>query len=142
MLQKLEQKREQGFTLIEVVIVLAIAALIILVVLQAVSSAQRSQRDSARKNEAGRMVALLEQYASNTGGTYPALGAVKGIMQSYDANASANSNIGSKYTYSAACPASVTSTTYEVAFALVGTRDYTLSACLENGGSSQIHPAP
>ena len=144
MLKKLEKSRDRGFTLIEIVIVLAIAALIILVVLQAVASAQRAQRDTARKDEAGRMVSLLEQYASNNGGVYPLTpAAADAMLVSYDANASAVSNLGNKYTIAAACASPVTSTTFSTAYAvLAGNRDYTLSACLENGGAAQIHPAP
>jgi prepilin-type N-terminal cleavage/methylation domain-containing protein len=64
-------RKRKGFTLIEVVIVIAIGALIILVVLQAVSNAQESQRDSTRRQEASQIVAALEQYAANNQGTYP-----------------------------------------------------------------------
>ena len=64
-------RKRKGFTLIEVVIVIAIGALIILVVLQAVSNAQESQRDSTRRQEGSQIVAALEQYAANNQGTYP-----------------------------------------------------------------------
>jgi prepilin-type N-terminal cleavage/methylation domain-containing protein len=64
-------RKRKGFTLIEVVIVIAIGALIILVVLQAVSNAQESQRDSTRRQEASQIVAALEQFAANNQGTYP-----------------------------------------------------------------------
>ncbi|MFI5240536.1 MAG: type II secretion system protein [Candidatus Saccharimonadia bacterium] len=96
-------KQRSGFTLIELVIVLAIAALIILVVLEAVGAAQRSQRDSARKNEAGRFVSLLEQYASNNGGNYPTVAsglwgapvgaALTAALSTYDANLSAKYSV-------------------------------------------------
>ena len=65
-------KKEQGFTLIEIVIVLAIAAAIILMVFLAVTGVRKSQRDTQRRSDAGRMAATLEQYASNYGGAYPA----------------------------------------------------------------------
>ena len=48
-MKKLSNK---GFTLIEIVIVLAIAALIMVIVFLAVQGAQRSQRDTATKNNA------------------------------------------------------------------------------------------
>jgi len=64
-------KREQGFTLIEIVIVLAIAAAIMLMVFLAVTGARRSQRDTQRRGDASRMAATLEQYAANNGGNYP-----------------------------------------------------------------------
>lgn len=69
MIGKLQNNR--AFTLIEVVIVIAIGALIILVVLQAVSNAQESQRDSTRRQEASQISAALEQFAANNQGEYP-----------------------------------------------------------------------
>lgn len=65
------KKNNKGFTLIEIVIVIAIAALILVGVLLAVQGAQKNRRDSQRKNDASRIAAQLEQYASNHSGTYP-----------------------------------------------------------------------
>lgn len=64
--------KESGFTIIEVVLVLAIAGLIFLVVFLALPALQRSQRDSQRRSDLGRMLAQLETYASNNNGAYPA----------------------------------------------------------------------
>ncbi len=44
-----QQLKEKGFTIIEVVLVLAIAALIFLMVFIALPALQRNQRDTARK---------------------------------------------------------------------------------------------
>lgn len=60
-----------GFTIIEVVLVLAIAGLIFLVVFLALPQLQRSRRDTQRRNDAGRIVSTLETYASNNNGEYP-----------------------------------------------------------------------
>src|SRR4051812_20141168 len=65
------QKDNKGFTLIELVIVLAIAALILAGVLIAVSGAQKSRRDTQRKDDASKIASYLEQYASNNSGSYP-----------------------------------------------------------------------
>jgi prepilin-type N-terminal cleavage/methylation domain-containing protein len=62
-------KKEQGFTLIEIVIVLAIAAAIMLLVFLAVSGAQKTKRDTATKSAAGQLSAQIENYLSNNGGT-------------------------------------------------------------------------
>lgn len=64
----------KGFTLIEVVIVLAIAGLIFVIIFLAVSSAQRARRDNARQDAANRLMAAAEQSASNNNGAYPANG--------------------------------------------------------------------
>jgi prepilin-type N-terminal cleavage/methylation domain-containing protein len=64
--------KEKGFTLIELVIVLAIAALILAGVLVAVTGAQTARRDTQRKNDVSTVAAYLEQIASNNAGAYPA----------------------------------------------------------------------
>ncbi len=67
--KKLNQ--DKGFTIIEVLIVLAIAALIILVVLLAVPALQRSQRNTARKTDAGRVSAAVVDFTANNQGALP-----------------------------------------------------------------------
>jgi prepilin-type N-terminal cleavage/methylation domain-containing protein len=67
----LKSKRAEGFTIIEVMIVLAIAGLIMVIVFIAVPQLQRNQRDNARQNVANRVKAELETYAGNNQGLYP-----------------------------------------------------------------------
>lgn len=69
--EKLLTKNKQGFTLIELVIVLAIAALILAGIFVAVTGAQKSRRDTQRKNDAANIASLLEQSSSNFNGSYP-----------------------------------------------------------------------
>lgn len=64
-------KKEKGFTLIEIVLVLAIAGLLLVIVFLAVSGAQKSRRDSQRKNDLSRIAAQLESFAGNYNGCYP-----------------------------------------------------------------------
>lgn len=64
-------RRMRGFTLIEVVIVLAIAGLIFVIVFLAVSQAQQARRDTQRKEDASRLAAAVNQYASNNNGAIP-----------------------------------------------------------------------
>jgi len=64
-------KKDKGFTIIEVVLVLAIAGLIFLIVFLALPQLQQSRRDTQRRNDAGRVVATLETYAGNNNGRYP-----------------------------------------------------------------------
>ncbi len=58
-------QRKQGFTIIEVVLVLAIAGLIFLMVFVALPALQRSQRDTARRNDMSRVDTSLTQYITN-----------------------------------------------------------------------------
>jgi len=70
--------KKKGFTLIEIVIVLAIAALILVIVFLAVGGAQRSQRDQASQDAAAKTVAAFTTYLGDTnnqvatGSTIPA----------------------------------------------------------------------
>jgi prepilin-type N-terminal cleavage/methylation domain-containing protein len=64
-------RKAKGFTIIEVVLVLAIAGLIFLVVLLAVPALQRSQRDTQRRNDVSRFMSQLQQYQSNNRGKVP-----------------------------------------------------------------------
>ena len=62
---------KQGFTIIEVVLVLAIAGLIFLMVFIALPALQRSQRDTQRKNDMSRILAATEQLRANNRGKIP-----------------------------------------------------------------------
>ena len=130
-----QQLLKKGFTLIEVVLVMAIGALIILVVLQAVTAARRSQRDNARKSHAGQISAALEQYASNNNGSYPANGT--GFTNFYSAYTPVQ---GVTYTDVGACTNPQAASTKEVMYVPSGTNNtsFTLRVCLEVGGSAPI----
>lgn len=138
MLEKL--KSNKGFTLIEVVIVLAIGALIILVVLQAVSSAQRNQRDSARRQEAARVSAALESYAANNQGVYPVhtASAFNSFLQTYEQELYAkgwrwNGTVGSASTgYGCGTQNKITR---HLRYHRQGARSYRLAVCLEQGAA-------
>jgi prepilin-type N-terminal cleavage/methylation domain-containing protein len=139
MLSELLKKKERGFTIIEVVIVLAIASLILLAVFLASAGAQRSQRDSARKSIAGRVGSGLENWASNNNGVYPAGGAalggnyLAGIVDP-DTNvipvpgASATATSGVRYQARAVCPGSTVP---------AGPRTYAVFYWSENANAQQ-----
>lgn len=59
--------KKHGFTIIEVVLVLAIAGLIFLMVFVALPALQRSQRDTQRRNDMSRVVTALINYQTNQG---------------------------------------------------------------------------
>lgn len=61
----------QGFTIIEVMIVLVIAAVILLIVFIAVPQLQRNARNYQRKRIASGILADLMESAANTGNPYP-----------------------------------------------------------------------
>ena len=70
-MKKLTIKNKNGFTIIEVVLVLAIAGLIFLMVFIALPALQRNQRDAQRKNDLGRLLTALQNYRANNKGKAP-----------------------------------------------------------------------
>ena len=62
---------KKGFTIIEVVLVLAIAGLIFLMVFIALPALQRSQRDTQRSNDISRFMTAVTQYQANNNGKIP-----------------------------------------------------------------------
>jgi prepilin-type N-terminal cleavage/methylation domain-containing protein len=70
MLQK-TPKSKNGFTIIEIMIVLAIAGLIMLIVFLAVPALQRSSRNTQRKNDVSAVAASVANYIDDNGGTLP-----------------------------------------------------------------------
>jgi prepilin-type N-terminal cleavage/methylation domain-containing protein len=73
MLKKLDKR---GFTIIEVLIVLAIAGLILLVVFLAVPALQRNSRNTQAKQAAAAILSSVNEYSANNNGTMPAYVAV------------------------------------------------------------------
>jgi len=65
------RKSLTGFTIIEVLIVLAIAGLILLIVFLAVPALQRNSRNTQRRSEIARMVGALQEGITNNGGQIP-----------------------------------------------------------------------
>ena len=61
-------KQKQGFTIIEVLIVLAIAGLIMLVVFLAVPALQRNSRNTQRKSDSAHLAGLYSEWKANHGG--------------------------------------------------------------------------
>lgn len=63
--------KNKGFTIIEVVLVLAIAGLIFLVVFLALPALQRGQRDTQRKQDIGKFMSQVTSFQSNNQGSLP-----------------------------------------------------------------------
>ena len=67
MLKKLQQ-RNKGFTIVEVMIVLAIGGMIMLIVFLAVPALQRNSRNNARNSDASRISAAITECLANRNG--------------------------------------------------------------------------
>lgn len=66
------QQNKKGFTIIEVVLVLAIAGLIFLMVFVALPALQRGQRDSQRRSDVSRFMSQINSFQTNNNGRVPA----------------------------------------------------------------------
>ena len=66
-----KHKHKNGFTIIEVVLVLAIAGLIFLMVFVALPALQKAQRDKQRDNNISQILAAFENYKKHNNGRYP-----------------------------------------------------------------------
>jgi len=74
MLDKIQKRKESGFTIVEVMIVLAIAGLIILVVFLAVPALQRNARNTERNSDASLVGAAVNECLLNRNGRVASCG--------------------------------------------------------------------
>lgn len=114
---KLAQK-EKGFTIIEVVLVLAIAGLIFLIVFLAVPALQRGQRDQARKSDVGRIIAGVQDWKSNHRGLLPTAAEMNGTFKNgLAAGSSFEDPSGGPYTFVASGGVQTNTTNGRLAYA-------------------------
>ncbi len=73
----------KGFTIIEVVLVLAIAGLIFLMVFIALPALQRGQRDTQRRDDVAQISSQMTSYQTNNGGNLPASTAFGSFLTTY-----------------------------------------------------------
>ena len=71
LLMKKLQKQQSGFTIIEVLIVLAIAGLIMLIVFLAVPALQRNSRNTQRRNDVSTYLGAVNEWSNNNQGRIP-----------------------------------------------------------------------
>lgn len=81
-----QKDKEKGFTIIEVVLVLAIAALIFLMVFIALPALQRSQRDTARKADVSSVASGVTSFTSNNRGAFPTTGTIASYAKDISKN--------------------------------------------------------
>jgi prepilin-type N-terminal cleavage/methylation domain-containing protein len=97
------RKQSEGFTIIEVLIVLAIAGLIMLVVFLAVPNLQRNSRNSQRRSDVSSILGAVQEVMNNNNGsissiTSSAVNGAVGTLAYYDLSVSGNLTIRSSGT--------------------------------------------
>lgn len=83
MLRNFKKNHQSGFTIIEVLIVLAIAGLIMVAVFTAVPALQRSSRNNQRKSSASQIMASVSSYVANNNGNLPTQGTLQTALADY-----------------------------------------------------------
>lgn len=101
-------RKEQGFTIVEVLIVLAIIGLILLVVFLAVPALQRNARNTQRSTDVGNILSGISEYVGNNNGQLPATGGVSGSGNELTIGASGSNQIPVKLGYYDASDVSIT----------------------------------
>lgn len=91
------KRPEKGFTIIEVVLVLAIAGLIFLMVFVALPALQRGQRDAQRKSDLTRISVQMTNYLNSTRGAIPNSAEQLGQFVRGYLNGSNNTTAGDEY---------------------------------------------
>lgn len=99
MLSKLKNRKEKGFTIIEVLIVLAIAGLILLVVFLAVPALQRNARNTSRNNDVASILGALNEFVNNNNGTLPTAASVASDGTLTVSGASGSNDVTTKLGY-------------------------------------------
>lgn len=79
----IKNQTKKGFTIIEVVLVLAIAGLIFLMVFLALPALQRSQRDTQRKQDASRFLTAVNDWKAANRGRVPTADDFNDIITRY-----------------------------------------------------------
>ncbi len=129
---KRKQKNQDGFTLLELLIVIVIIAILALIIVPGLTSAPKSRRDVTRKNDLASVKTALDtyynDYNSYPGGTYAGLGKV--LVTAYLPSMPGDPKAGQSYSYTPS-PAGCSPTATPCA-------SYTLDATLENGKDPEI----
>lgn len=82
MISQAKVSKSSGFTIIEVMIVLAIAGLILGMVLIAIPTLERNSRNNQRKQDVATVLAAISRYGLNNSGEFPAAGTESVVLSS------------------------------------------------------------
>ena len=86
-------KRNQGFTIIEVLIVLAIAGVIMLVVFLAVPALQRNSRNTSKRSDVSKALGAAGEYSSTISGGPPVTASLASLRTSANLSSGTTLNV-------------------------------------------------
>lgn len=126
---KTKLKNQKGFTIIEVLIVLAIAGLIMLIVFLAVPALQRNSRNTAAKNDVANVLGGISEYQGANNGAMPTTISGTGTVNYGAGNATTASVQGSTVVaLGSAAPATVGPINVELGKNCAGTTNTRIAA--------------
>jgi prepilin-type N-terminal cleavage/methylation domain-containing protein len=73
-----------GFTIVETLVVLAIAGLILLIVFEAIPALQRSGRNNQRKQDVSIVLQAVSNYELNNSGDFPTTNDLQNFLNNYE----------------------------------------------------------
>lgn len=126
-----KQQNVKGFTIIEVVLVLAIAGLIFLMVFVALPALQGGQRDTARKSDVSNVAAGVTSFSNNNRGKFPTSAELQTQLGQTGTGANTTFNNVSTNTTSVTVSTGATSVADAAILVIKGVKCGTVSA---NGG--------
>lgn len=130
------KKIEEGFTIVETLIVLAIAALIITIVLIAVPNLQRSARNTNMLHDAQDIASAIQTFESNNQGSLPSVSSISnssGTITLSLATTGGSTNTGAESTAKVQSGDIVTGTNFS-------SSAINYSAAVINGSTTQVGP--
>src|SRR5919202_91434 len=92
-----QKDKKKGFTIIEVVLVLAIAGLIFLMVFIALPALQRGQRDTQRKDDISRVNTQINNFSSSARGAIPTQSTLGNFVSKYLGTGATTTLTGTEY---------------------------------------------
>lgn len=129
--------KTKGFTIIEVVLVLAIAGLIFLVVFLALPALQRGQRDTQRKTDLGKLMSQVTAYQSNNQGNMPS--SWSGFISSYMTVGGQSFNDPDGTAYSITASGTLPTSTTAPTFTAGEIKIYTGAKCATNASGVEAN---
>lgn len=142
---KLIKKSNKGFTIIEVMIVLAISGVIMAVVLLAVPALQRNSRNNGRISDVSRIAAAVSEWMTDNNGSIPSsqanLNAIKsnaGTLSQYSLTASSPSASGDTFKLATGNQSALASTDNNLVRLVTGAKcDTTTGATTSSNASTR-----
>jgi len=140
---KTKLRNQKGFTIIEVLIVLAIAGLILLIVFLAVPALQRNSRNTSIKNDVAALLGGVSEYQAANNGSMPTTAPQAGSVVTFGALNTTTANVQGSTVVAVSAAAVTVPGTINVQFGnncagTGGARNVAARFAIERGGGAPV----